>query len=532
MENENNFWADTVADHLLKQKRKKYVCEGMWTPSGYFHIGNSRPEIFVPNAIKRALEDKGANAQQNFIIDDFDALDKIPGGLGLDQKEWEKYIGFALVHAPAPFGDTDSWAAAFSEKVRETLPEFKVDINIISSYENYKSGKFNDLIKESLDKSKDIVRVWNRVAGSEKPDTFLPIQVVCESCGKIKYAEATGWDGEKVSYHCTECGHDGAVSPYDGKAKLHWRVHWAANWILHNVAVESAGKDHFSKGGSVDVGQAFMKEVFKVQPPYQPPTEFLNLKGKKQSGSVGNVIGLHNWLEVADPDLYRYLIFSTRPEKAIEFSFEDNSFILLNERFEQAERIYYGVETAQNERLGKKIKQGYLLSQRHNLKKEMPLQIPFSHSVLISQLVDPEKNLDMALAMLAETSHLKKSVSSEEKAQIKRMLVRTKKWVDTYAEDRYKTRFLETVEDDVKKALSPEIRKAFAEIAEKIRTIADAEAIQSEIFLIAKSNEIKMKELFSGLYSVLIGKSFGPKVGTLILALGKERCIARLKDCS
>jgi len=36
--------------------------------------------------------------------------------------------------------------------------------------------------------------------------------------------------------------------------------------------------------------------------------------------------------------------------------------------------------------------------------------------------------------------------------------------------------------------------------------------------------------MFMLLYKILIGKERGPKMGTLILAMGKEKCISRIKE--
>ena len=93
-------WADNVAEEVAKRKRKVYVFEGMWTPSGFFHIGNARPEIFTPYAVKRALTSKGLKARQNLILDDFDAVRKIPQDLDLKLPH-DQFIGFPCATAPA-----------------------------------------------------------------------------------------------------------------------------------------------------------------------------------------------------------------------------------------------------------------------------------------------------------------------------------------------------------------------------------------------------------------------------------------------
>jgi len=75
-------------------------------------------------------------------------------------------------------------------------------------------------------------------------------------------------------------------------AKLPWRLHWAATWHIYGTTYETAGKDHFASGGSVETGHAFCTQIFKSEPPLQTPTEFLLVDDTKLSGSTGNVISL------------------------------------------------------------------------------------------------------------------------------------------------------------------------------------------------------------------------------------------------
>ncbi len=524
------FWAEKVADEVLKKKRKEYVCEGMWTPSGYFHIGNARSEIFTPYSVFRILKEKGVKARQNLIIDDFDPLDKIPAGIPVKKEDENKFIGVPCKFAPSPFKGFKNWADYFLSQVTDVINQFGFELNIISSYDSYKKGKFNDLIEFSLNHSKEITAVWNKVAGADKPADFLPVVITCEKCGKSLFTKAVAWDGKKVKYEC-KCGFKGEVSPLNGNAKLHWRVHWAASWIVNNVAFESAGKDHFSKGGSVDVGQAFMTEVFKKEAPYQVPTEFVQLKGAKMSGSVGNVFGLKEWLQVASPELFRFLFFSYRPNSAIDFSLADNSFILLNDRFERAERIYYSEDKAENERTEKKLKESYKLSIIGVPSKTRPVRIPYSFAVQIVQFLNPEKQFAEIVELLKQTKHLvSEKLSKEEKKSLLEQLARAKAWLEKYAPQEFKLFFLETLADEIKGAIDVSARKLLPVIARKLEGINSADELQQAIFEEAKANDVKPKQLFKAIYLVLTGKESGPKAGLLILALGKEKCLQRFKE--
>jgi lysyl-tRNA synthetase class 1 len=522
-------WADNVAEEVLKRRRKVYVFEGMWTPSGFFHIGNARPEIFTPYSVKRALTSTGRQARQNFILDDFDAVRKIPQGLDI-KRDHNDFIGFPCATAPSPVEGFKSWADYFVSNVKKHIKEFGVDLNIVSAFKTYKEGKFNDLIKFALENSAQLTAVWNRVAGAEKPLDFVPLQVLCEKCKKIYYTQVTGWDKAKelVSYKC-QCGHEAQVSPYDGNAKLHWRVHWVAHWVLNKVDFESGGKDHFSKGGSVDVGQAMMKEVFKQEPPVQIPTEFIQVGGKKMAGSVGNVVNLGTWLEVASPEMFRFLNFAYKPNSVIDFSLEDNSFILLNDRFERAERIFYGLEKAENEKIGQKIKRAYELSLIKPPAKRL-VQVPFSFCIMLSQLFDPEKELAKALSILEQTGHSPKNISLDEKKAVQLKLSRVKNWLDNYAPERHKIKFLEKLTPEIQGQLSSEAKKALRVLAKELPNRKSADQIQELVFFTCQELNLPTKKAFQALYLVLLGKNFGPRIGSLILAFGLDKVVKRLKE--
>jgi len=521
----NETWADQVAEKVLESKRKEYVCEGMWTPSGYFHIGNARSEIFTPYAVHRALEERGVKTKQVFVFDDFDAVRKIPPTLNLSEEQKEKFMGKPIYLAPSPLPGFDTWQNAFTDGLKEAIEAFGLKPEIVSAYETYKSGKFNDLISQSLDKAPQLIEVWNRVAGSDKPADFLPVQMVCDECGKSLYTKATSWDGKEVEYTC-KCGHSGKKSPFDGNSKLHWRIHWCAHWLLRNIAYESAGKDHFSKGGSVDVGQAMMREVFEVEPPYQTPTEFILVGGAKMAGSVGNVVNLQKWMEFTSPETYRYLNFSYKPNKQVNFSFEDNSFILLVEAFENAERTYYGKTEAQNEKLTEKIKKNYAFAKLGEIPKEMPQRISYQFAAFLSQLFNPETEFDKLEEVLLASGHTEKKMNKEEKADAIAKLKRARNWINEFAGERYTVKF---AEQPVKEGVEPETIAVLKEFAEKMDSLNSAEELQQSFFETAKSAGIKPKNAFQAAYLALTGKNFGPKIGTLILAFGKEKVKKRLE---
>lgn len=521
-------WSDSVADRVLERKKKEFVVEGMWSPSGYFHIGNARPEIFTPYSVKRSMEEKKIKVQQNFIIDDFDAIRKIPNGLGIPEADHSKYLGIAYALAPSPVKGFSSWAEFFVSDVRAHVEAFGVELNVISAFESYKKGLFNDLILFTLEHAKDITRVWMRVAGSKKAEDFVPVQVVCESCKRMLSTKVTGWDGKKVSYGCDACKHSGAVSPLNGNAKLHWRVHWVAHWILHKVDFESAGKDHFSRGGSVDVGQALMREVFHVEPPIQVLTEFLQLSesGEKMSGSKGNVVNLGAWLYVASPELFRFMYFSYKPRTVIEFGFGD-FFVLLNDRFEHAARMHYGVEPCKTDAdlILKRAFAYSLIDPYSTMFKDLP---PFPALAMIGQLVDATRFDESAWELGVQMQCIAPRVKAVQKSFFLERVRRARSWAELYAPPSMRVAFLPALPEPF--SLSSDLRAAFLELVSVLEKRPSAEDIQLAVYNAAKSRGIAPKDLFKALYAALIGRDAGPRMHWLVLGLGVDRVIARLRE--
>ena len=213
-------WADKVADQLREKNAKKHVLHGMWTPSGYFHIGNSRVELMIPHFVQRSLENIGLKSEQNFIVDDFDDFDKIPEGLHVKKEKFEHYLGKPLREVPSPVEGYDSWADFFRQDITSTMDNFGIQPNIKSSYDSYKKGIYDKAIKIVLDNSQRVVQIWNEIAKGSKQEAQIPVMPLCENCGKSSTTEAVSWDGRELQYSCTShrkyakgCGHKCKFKP-------------------------------------------------------------------------------------------------------------------------------------------------------------------------------------------------------------------------------------------------------------------------------------------------------------------------------
>lgn len=518
-------WADKTAGALL-EKGRKHVVHGMWTPSGYFHIGNARGELLVPAMVARAVRDSGGSAKQNFLADDFDDMDKVPAGIPVDAEKYNEFLGKPLRECPSPVKGYDNWASYFTELALEDMEKFTEKPKFHSVYDEYKKGKYDKAIRIVLDNAGKVRDLWEIIAGTHKPEGWLPVMVVCENCGRSATTKAVSWDGKKLTYTCSEareyakpCHHEGELVPRRGNVKLPWRVHWPATWFIFGTTFESAGKDHFTKGGSVDTGRAFMKEVFGKDPPYQVGTEFVQLAGQKISGSRGNVITLKDWLEVAEPELLRYMMISYQPSTVIDFDMHSGKLFLLEQRYHEAEAVYYGQKSL-GEKRDAQLKREYILSQVKKPAKEMPLQLDYSLITMVVQMY-PHKSLDKIIDLLYSLKAIKKDkLAKDDRETIGKKINHAHAWVGKYAPEELKLVLNETApvlnltEDEIDAVftLSSELKKDWTE-----------QDLQSRIYEIAREEDVEPRRFFQILYRMLLNRDSGPRLGPFIIVVGKEK---------
>ena len=92
------------------------------------------------------------------------------------------------------------------------------------------------------------------------------------------------------------------------------------------------------------------------------------------------------------------------------------------------------------------------------------------------------------------------------------------------------TRFVED-KNILKNKLNPDQIKGFNLLRKFLleNEEIEAESIQNKIFTIAKKDlKISPKKMFEGIYQILIGKKFGPRLGPFISLLDKDWLLDRL----
>ncbi len=510
------FWTEEIAGRCTGAQ----IINDSKTPSGRVHVGAMRG-VLIHDAIFRTLREKGIEARYLFGVDDFDPLDEIPAGKGA---HFEQYLGQPLCNVPPPDGSTASdMAEHYIAEFFEVFEELGVRVEKYRMRDIYRSGKFNEAIDTILRAAPTVRRVYKEVSNSERAETWFPFQTVCEKCGRIGTTEVFAYDGCEVSYRCRPdmvkwargCGHEGKVSPFDGRGKLPWKLEWVAKWVSFPVTIEGAGKDHSTKGGSRDVSAACVRAIFQKEPPLNVPYEFFLVGGAKMSSSRGVGASARDMADLLPPEVLRFLMIRTKPNSPVNFDVHEEGIIKLFNEFDRYQlRATTGLANADEAcvyRLCELTPEGAYFTANFQLVAAL-VQMP--HLDVVEQI---EKRKGSPLTEI-ERRHLDRRIAS------------AKLWVENYAGEEEKTRLQETLPARASE-LSQTQRAFLQKLADELGdTTWEDDALQSKIFEVARMTPIDQGLGFKAIYRVLLDREAGPKAGNLLAFLERDFVVARFRE--
>jgi lysyl-tRNA synthetase class 1 len=522
------FWADRIAQEIEATKaakgatsEKPLVVRDEKTMSGRVHIGSMRG-VAIHGLIAEVLLEKAIPTIYKYELNDFDPFDTIPGYL--DQEKFKEYLGMPLYKVPSPEPGFDNYAEFYSAEYISVHKKAGFFPEYYRATELYRSGKMDPYIKIALERKDDIRRVLKEVSGSVKNESWLPVSVVCENCGKMMTTRATGYDGEQVSYVCdispegmTSCGHSGSVSPYGGNTKLFWKVDWAVKWIVVGVDVEGAGKDHSTKGGSRDVAKHIAKEIFDIEPPFDVPYEFFLVGGKKMSSSKGRGSSAKEMSDLFTPEILRLVLIGKDINQQIDVDPSGESIPRTYDWYDDlAEFVRQGVVDD--------FTRLYALTQlpENQASIETPWQLRFSQVAFIVQM----PHLVLANeAMLAKATEL----TAEELRVLEERAAYAKFWLTTYAPEQYRYELQDAMPEV---ELSEAQKHALSLLSDYLETPHTGEEIHARLHELKTEAPIQPKELFTALYRIFLNRDSGPKAGWFLSVLPHEFVVKRLKEAS
>ncbi|HVX58882.1 MAG TPA: lysine--tRNA ligase [Candidatus Saccharimonadales bacterium] len=505
-------WLTKLVDEIVADSPEggEILIESGISPSGNYHMGYLR-EILTCEAILRELRFRGREARHVHFVDDQDGFRKVPAGL---PPEYEKYLGRPLCDMPAPDGSDQSYADYALGPFLASVAALGVDMQAIRSHEKYRSGFFTEAIEVVLDNLAEVRDVLQSVSGRKLGEEWSPIQVNEEGYLKKRPFVSIDKDAKTIKY-LDKDDKEQSVKYDAGLVKLDWRLDWPARWWLLGVNVEPFGRDHATKGGSYDTGKALMDKVFKAPAPRPVPYEFINRAGdtKKMSASKGNGIDFSEVVRVLPPEVVRYFVFRSSPDKTLYFDPIAGVTKLIDE---YAELLAKPDKTDEEKRLVELSTNGV---------EPIVSNVPFSHLVASYQsaLRDPSKTIEI----IERTEHA--DIAGAQKEIIHKELAFIANWLDEWAPEDVKFDLKDSVET---RKFSEDQKRYLSELAAKIESApkdADGEWFHKAIYEFKDSANLAPKELFTTLYQVLIGKDSGPRAGWFLSMLPRGWLIKRLR---
>jgi lysyl-tRNA synthetase, class I len=524
------FWADKIADEVVRRYKdridqgKPIVVRDEKTASGRVHVGSLRSAA-LHAIVADVLQSRGIAVEFNFEINDFDAMDGIPSYL--DEAEYKKYMGMPLYKIPSPEPGYENFAELYGQEYVEVLKKIGFEANVYRATELYKSGKMNDSIRAALEKRDVVRRIYKEVSGSEKGEDWYPLNVVCEQCGKLSTTTITDFDGETVGYRCTNeavtwaegCGFQGRISPFDGNAKLPWKLDWGAKFKAVGVHFEGGGKDHYSKGGARQVAEAICREVFEYEPPYGVFNEFFLVGGKKMSSSKGNAATAVELGELLPPHILRLLLLKTPINRQINFDPQGDAVPVLYDTYDTlAQKYWDGIVDDDS--------QVFIFSHLQYKRGVLPKRfLPrFSQVAFLVQMPH--------ISLQEEFSAMKGSLlSAEDLSEIDERMAYAKLWLENYADEAYIFKLQDTL-PELASTLTEAQRNALHLLADKLQPLQtkDGQSIHELTHAIKEESDLDAKSFFTALYIAFLGKQSGPKVGWFLSTLDPEFVLRRLRE--
>jgi lysyl-tRNA synthetase class 1 len=498
-------WSEVVANALAAKGDKHIIASGI-TPSGEFHIGHLR-EILTGDMIARACKAKGLDVEFVFVVDSADPLRKVYSFLS---SAYERYIGHPLATIPAPdesgnpSDDGRTYAQHFLEPFLEALEQIDVKPRLIDNYQSYADGKFASRARIACEKAGEIKEIIERVSGRELSPDWFPYNPIGHD-GSLDGVVVDGFEWPFV--HWTQGGKAGKCDLRKAEGKLPWRVDWPARWGWIGVSCEPFGKDHGTVGGSYSTGREIAR-LFADQPPHPLTYEWISLKGQgAMSSSAGNTIGPQAALALVPPEILRYLIARSKPNKAIDF---DTGMGLVNlaDEFERLCSKY--LDTVELEGLSRR--------QRVNVENEIGAlemsqisckatsSLTFRHLALLCQVKSDEE------------------IIAEYGKDIAERLRRMHHWIDS---EHFPEEMRIVIRDSPATGLDTIYLTTLCAALQSCEW--EVEAIAAIIPKSIKAAGLNVKTAYFTLYRAILGRDKGPRLAPIMAEVKRESILSLLQ---
>ncbi|BES80784.1 lysine--tRNA ligase [Pyrodictium abyssi] len=534
-------WIEALADWLEERFKARgkdvYVVNGGLSVSGLQHVGRLRGEVVIPEVVRRLLESRGLRVRQYLTLYTQDAWKGKESQRSAfpDPEAAKKYTGWPLIKVPDPKGELSSWIDRFWADFGPYIGEFTDGrVEVVNTTDMYR-GKLLEFVKLSIQRREEIREIVNKYRGRKPyPPGWIPFEPRCQNCGRIDTTEAieVSLDEEKVKYRCRSCGHEGWAPLWDGK--LNWRIEWVGVWWALGVDFEPYGKDHATPGGSRDSANELALKVYGITPPEGLPYEWVSLRTRSGESdmSSSDFTGFtpREWLEVAHPEVLRFLILRTPPMRKLSLGLHE--IPLYYDQYYRAERVYYGVESTGRREEDILLARSYELSYtRGKPPARMPAQPPYTHMAILAQVLPEDRWGDEAIRRLQRSGHLPQEPSEFDLERVRSLLPRARRWAELYAPEYMRIRVLEELPAEIVERIHAGMREKLRGLGEKLAGLEEwsEDAIKQAMIEYTRGwGSGERKEFYRYFYLVFVGRESGPRAAPLLSLLDREFVVKRL----
>ena len=569
-------WVSGLADDVIAEAERRapgklIVCASGLSPSGPIHLGNLR-EVMTPHLVADEIRRRGHECVHIVSWDDYDRFRKVPAGI---DPSWAEHIGKPLTSVPAPTGSTyPNWAEHFKAPMIAALAELGVEFHGISQTEQYTSGAYREQIlfamreRGKIDAILDRYRTKDRLppaklakkaqqgpldeadeaaaeaaaegSGAASEDDgkvaagYFPYKPYCSVCNRdLTTVTAYDDDTTELSYTCA-CGHAETVRLSEhNRGKLVWKVDWPMRWAHEGVDFEPSGVDHSSPGSSFVVGGQIVREVFGGQQPIGPMYAFVGISGMaKMSSSRGGVPTPADALEIMEAPLLRWLYARRRPNQSFRIAFD-----------QEIQRMYDEWDA-----LGRKIGEGtaspaeaaaYNRAVRTTAGALPVTPRPLPYRALASIVDVAAGNDEQTLRILRELDPNDPVTSLD---QARPRLDKAQRWIETQVPADQRTRVRDQPDVTALAALGDTERESLRLLLAGLDGHWSLEGLTTLLYGVPKKQaglppdvkptpelKVAQRTFFALLYQLLVGRDTGPRLPTLLLAIGADR-VRKLLD--
>ena len=533
-------WVARTAAQVQTEGERRYpgevpTCASGISPSGPVHLGNLR-ELMTPHLIADEVRRNGAPCRHILSWDDYDRLRRVPAGV---PDSFNEYVGRPLTGVPDPCGEHENYAEHFKDPLREALDLLGIQVTEISQTEMYTSGAYTDQIVLAMRRRADIGAVLSRYRTKRaEPDAddeddpkaavYYPFRPYCATCGRDDtIVTAFDDDTTEITYICGCGAVVGPVPIAEVAGKLAWKVDWPMRWAYEHVTFEPAGADHASPGSSFTVGGELVTRIFGGQMPLHFGYAFVGTSGSsKMSGSRGGAPTPTDALEIFEAPLLRWLYARRRPEQSITLAFGA-----------EVGRIYDEWDT-----LSTRVAEGdaddatFAVYTRASSTSDGPLPVtprPLRFSTLAS-VADITAGDEEQMLRIVRDLTVDDPVRTLD--EVRPRLDCAQAWVTGYVPLEDRTQVRDQPDFDGLAALTESERDAIKLLTNGMADDWSLEGLTTLLYGIPKlqrglpisappTQELKTSQRawFILLYRLLIGQDTGPRLPTLLLALGQDR---------